>query len=154
MIKPTEEVKKIRDERISTKIVLLGERVREKNLLYNSHVKKSGQVGKLRRNLTTERVIVQVAAKVVCMHINNGKGKEKKKHKAKNPFQAFIKFSLKPTHRCLILFKFENDSGIVPDMLFRSTWSLFKLYRYPSSAGKEPDSLFPFKRLHKQHTRG
>lgn len=42
MIKPTEEVKKIRDERISTKIVLLGERVREKNLLYNSHVKKSG----------------------------------------------------------------------------------------------------------------
>lgn len=71
--------------------------------------------------MTTERVIVQVAAKVVCMHINNGK------KKTKNPFQAFIKFSLKPTHRCLILFKFENDSGIVPDMLFRSTWSLFKL---------------------------
>lgn len=40
--KPTEEVKKFLDERISTKIVLLGERVRERNLLYHSHVKKSG----------------------------------------------------------------------------------------------------------------
>ena len=49
--------------------------------------------------------------------------------------------------------KLANDFGTGPDNWFSSSWSLLKFLRLPSSSGKLPDNLFPFKSLHGKYIR-
>lgn len=54
-------------------------------------------------------------------------------------------------YMCFTLLKLAYDFGIWPEILFWSTWSLFKLDKKPSSSGKAPDNLFPLKSLHPKY---
>ena len=51
-------------------------------------------------------------------------------------------------YKCFVLFNFENETGIGPDMWFWSICIRFKLGRFPISSGMEPVRLFPFTSLH------
>jgi len=46
-----------------------------------------------------------------------------------------------------------SDSGIEPDNWFSSTWNLFIFRRLPSSSGKLPDNILPFRSLHRKYIR-
>ena len=58
------------------------------------------------------------------------------------------------TYICLTRTILANDFGIGPESWFSSTWNRSSFVRYPSSGGKEPESLFPFKSLQITYVKG